>query len=196
MKLNMDIDIDFKNRDHILSILPHITASTFRNNETIEKHNTGVYFQNIPIDPETELSSINYEDAEKIGYMKFDFINNSLYSNVRDPDHLDQLINKEPPWELFCYSEIVSNLHQLSNHTEITAKFAPQSLEELAALIALIRPGKAYLRDKPKDEIMKHIWDKEENSNYVFKKSHSYAYALSIIVQLNSIVESLEGDEV
>jgi len=187
----MDIDIDFKNREDILSILPHTPAVAIRDNGKIDKHNSGVYFQNIPIDPETEFSSIDYKNAEIVGYMKFDFINNHLYNLVRDSDHLNTLIEKEPDWDLFTYPEIVANLHQLSNHTEITKNFKPTNLDELAALIALIRPGKSYLRTEPKEIIMQKIWLKEDDDTYTFKKSHSYAYALSLIVQLNALVEQL-----
>lgn len=192
----MDIDIDFKNRDDVLNILPHIPATAFRDTGKIDKHNSGVYFQNIPIDPETGYASIDYHDAEALGYMKFDFINNNLYQHVRDPDHLTELAECEPNWDLFLYPEIVSNLHQLGKHTEITKEFAPTNIDELAALIALIRPGKSYLRNKTKAEIMQKIWGEENNDEYVFKKSHSYAYALSIIVQLNLIVETLTDNEV
>lgn len=193
MRLVMDIDIDVPNRDQILSIIPHVPAGAIRENGRIEKHNSGVYFQNIPVDPETGFSSIDFNDAETLGYMKFDFLNNTIYSGVKDPDHLDRLVNADPLWELFESEEIVSQLHHIHSYTKLTAKFKPQSLDELAALIALIRPGKKYLQDLSKEKIMKHIWDKEEEG-YTFKKSHSYAYALSIIVQLNLIVEDLMNE--
>lgn len=191
MRLNMDIDIDVPNRDEILSILPHTPASSIRDTGILEKHNSGVYFQNIPIDPETDYSSIDYKDAEELGYMKFDFLNNTIYKEVRDPEHLDKLVEKEPMWELFETEEIVKQLHHLHNHSTLTSKFKPKNLDELAALIALIRPAKKYLQDKSKIEIMEKIWI-QEDEGYAFKKSHSYAYALSIIVQLNLMVESLE----
>ena len=190
MRLDMDIDIDVKNRDEILSILPHIPASIIKNGK-VDKHNSGVYFQNIPQDPDTGYASVDYKNAEKIGYMKFDFLNNSLYSDVRNDDHLNELVDTEPSWELFQYPDIVEQLHQLSNHVELTVKFKPQSIDELAALIALIRPGKSYLKNKSKSEIMANIWIKENDDQYFFKKSHSYAYALSIIVQLNLLVEQV-----
>jgi DNA polymerase III alpha subunit len=189
----MDIDIDVPNRDQILSVIPHVPAAAIREGIKIDKHNSGVYFQNIPVDPETGYSAIDFNDAEELGYMKFDFLNNTIYSNVKDPDHLDSLVNKEPLWDLFESEEIVSQLHHIHNYFDLTKKFKPQSLDELAALIALIRPGKRYLQDKLKSYIMEHIWDKEEEG-YTFKKSHSYAYALSIIVQLNLIVEDLSNE--
>ena len=45
----MDIDIDFANRDQILSTLDH-TVAVLKNNK---KHNTGIYVTEIPKDPVT-----------------------------------------------------------------------------------------------------------------------------------------------
>lgn len=190
----MDIDLDVKNRDEILSILPHIPASIIKNDK-IDKHNSGVYFQNIPHDPDTGYSSIDYDNAEKIGYMKFDFLNNTIYGKVKNPAHLDKLANTDPDWRLFEHVEIVKQLHQISRHAPLVIKFKPKNIDELAALIALIRPAKAHLQNSSKATIMENIWKKDkEKEQYQFKKSHSYAYALSIIVQLNLLVEELSNE--
>ena len=45
-----DIDIDFADRDIILKKLKHHGASIISDKEH-KKHNTGVYFQDIPTDP-------------------------------------------------------------------------------------------------------------------------------------------------
>ena len=192
MRLNMDIDIDVPNRDKILEILPHIPASSFRDGK-IEKHNVGVYFQNIPLDPETGYASIGYKEAEKIGYMKFDFLNNSIYEKVRDPNHLDELLTREPIWELLEDPGFVGQLHHLHDYPHLVTKFKPKGVEELAALIALIRPGKKHLQRLPKDQIMKKIWLKEEDEGYTFKKSHAIAYGLSLLVQINLLIEEAEN---
>ena len=49
MKFSSDIDIDFGNRDDILVKLEHTPASILRDGH-LSKHNTGVYFTNIPVD--------------------------------------------------------------------------------------------------------------------------------------------------
>ena len=187
----MDIDIDVPDREQILSILPHIPASII-NGENIRRHNVGVYFQSITQDPETGLSSIDYKDAEELGYMKFDFINNTIYKGVQSPEHLDELCNREPPWELLEDVDFVKHLAHIHDYHKLSKDFKPKNLEELAALIALIRPGKRYLQDKDKDEVMRKIWLPETSGEYTFKKSHSLAYALSIVVQMNLIVEEIQ----
>lgn len=192
MRLNMDIDIDVPDRNKILSILPHTPASAIRDSGSIDKHNSGVYFQQIPVDPDSGYSSIDFKDAEELGYMKFDFLNNTLYQGVRDPDHLDELISMEPDWDMLKDLEIVNQLHHIHNYYDLINKFEPRNIDELAALIALIRPAKKYLQNSNKTEIMDKIW-LEEDEGYAFKKSHSYAYALSIIVQMNLISEQINA---
>lgn len=192
MRLEMDIDIDVPNREEILSKIPHVPASIIKDGE-IRRHNVGVYFQDIPVDPDTQTASIDYRDAEELGYMKFDFINNTIYKGIRDPDHLDELVSREPSWELLESKEFVSYLAHIHEYSELCAQFKPKSVLELAALIALIRPGKRYLQKEPKSEIMKKIWLPEPSNEYVFKKSHSVAYALSIVVQMNLLVEGLQN---
>ena len=66
-----DIDIDFANRDNILSKLRHIPATLTDG----KKHNTGAYFIDIPVDPMSGQASIDFETAEERGYFKVDFLN-------------------------------------------------------------------------------------------------------------------------
>ena len=57
----MDIDIDFANRDQILSTLDH-TVAVLKNNK---KHNTGVYVTEIPKDPVTNYCTIDYKKQNR-----------------------------------------------------------------------------------------------------------------------------------
>ena len=84
-----DIDIDLKNRDDVLTKLKHIPASIITN--TVKKHNTGVYFHDIPYDPTTNLSTINYKEAEELGYFKLDLLNVNIYEHVKNEAHLNRL---------------------------------------------------------------------------------------------------------
>ena len=45
----------------------------------IKKHNTGVYFTDIPVHPFTNCANINYKEAEDRGYFKLDFLNVHLF---------------------------------------------------------------------------------------------------------------------
>ena len=188
MKIDFDVDIDMANRDDLLKLVKHTPASIFSNNE-FSKHNTGVYIQNIPFDPVEGYSTIDHKDAEEQGWFKLDVLNNSIYKDVKDNAHLDKLLNTEPMWELFQHEEIVEKLFHINNHWDIVKQHPPTSIDQLAMILAMIRPGKRYLVGKSWQEIEQDVWVKPNDDTYFFKKSHSYGYALAIIVQLNLICE-------
>ena len=64
----------------------------------------------------------------------------------------------------------------------------PTSIQELAAVLAVIRPAKRHLLNSSWEEIMKDVWVKPEGDEYYFKKAHAHAYALAIVLQLNMMV--------
>lgn len=73
-KFTSDIDIDFASRDDALKLLKHTSAAINRDGNW-SKHNTGVYFTDIPKNPLSGYASIDYETAEERGYVKLDFLN-------------------------------------------------------------------------------------------------------------------------
>ena len=190
MKIDFDVDIDMANRNKLLCVLDNITGSIKRPGG-MEKHNTGVYIQPIPHDPITGLSNIDHKEAEDIGYFKLDVLNNSVYKGIRTEGELDDLCNMEPMWNLFGHKEIVEQLFHISNHFDIVSQHMPTNIEQLAMILAMIRPGKRHLVGKSWEEIESQVWVKPENNSYFFKKSHAYSYAMAIIVQLNKIVTDL-----
>lgn len=191
---NTDIDIDFKNRDEALSVLEHVPASIIKNGK-IKKHNNGVYFNQVPVDPLTGFCSIDYEKAEERGYTKIDFLNLSVYEKVKDEEHLMRLMEKEPVWELLENEDIVTGkltgqpLFHLHDQFELLQKKKPRTIEQLAMVLALKIPSKHYLIDKDWDEIEKHIWKEPADGEFYFKKSHSISYAHVVVLQLNLLVE-------
>ena len=108
-KVTTDVDIDVFGREKILEGMECIFGRIDRASNKIEKHPTGVYFQNIPRDPVTNMSTLDHRIASDYGYFKIDFLNVNMYENVRDEAHLIELINKEPPWDFFEYKEIRIN---------------------------------------------------------------------------------------
>jgi hypothetical protein len=56
---------------------------------------------------------------------------------------------------------------------------------------AVIRPAKRYLLKKGWDKINEEVWIKPKDDSYYFKKSHSIAYAIAIVVQLNLLVDDI-----
>ena len=185
-----DIDIDFADRTKALEHFKHITAA-IEDNGTFKKHNTGVYCTSIPYNPLTGLSTIDYKQAEDRGYFKIDFLNVGVYEGVRDKPHLKQLMETEPLWDLLLQDDFVNLLFHVNGHGSILRQMAPKSIEELAAVLAMIRPAKRYLIGKEWTTVMTEIWSKPENDEYYFKKAHAVAYAAAIVVQMNLICENL-----
>jgi len=181
-----DIDIDFADREHILNIIEHVKA---RRDNT--HHNTGIYVQSIPFDPVTNLAGMDYKQADQRGYFKIDFLNVGIYKGVKNEEHLIQLMEAEPLWELLLQDEFTDLLFHLNGHGDIIRKTQPTSVEQLAAVLAMIRPAKRYLIGKTWTEIMMEVWQKPENDEYYFKKPHAMAYAMAVVVQMNLICESI-----
>lgn len=188
----MDIDIDFADRTLILDKLKHRVAKLDSN----KKHNTGVYVTEIPHNPIDNLSTIDYKQAEQRGYFKLDFLNVSIYKDIRDEDHLVALMEKEPLWELLLENQFVDLLFHLSGHGDVLKKTCPTSVEQLAAVLAMIRPAKRYLIGKDWNTIMKEVWTKPETGEYFFKKAHAVSYAVAVVVHMNLLCEQLNASAV
>jgi len=186
-----DIDMDFADRNEALKHLLHIPASMHGRDGNYVRHNSGVYFQNIPINPFTQLASIPYEEADQLGYFKLDFLNNSIYAHVRDGAHLDELLAREPEWSLLDDPEFVEMLAHIHNHFIVVDTIKPKNVTDLAVCLALIRPAKKHLLNKSRAEIDNNIWVPPTDDTYWFKKGHALSYALSITVQMNLIVEQV-----
>lgn len=178
-----DIDLDVINRDSILETLPHVCASRYENDQLI-KHNTGIYPVDIPADETTRLSLSDYKSPEMKKYPKIDFIHYSVLSDFLSNKHLETLMNLEPDWELLKNPEFVSQLTQVHKWGELLRRKNVNSVDKLAMFLGIIRPGKEYLKNKSWEEIEKHVWNDEQNG-YVFKKSHAYGYALTIVAIMN-----------
>ena len=158
-----DIDIDVKDRDVLLEKLKHIPASIINKGE-VKKHNTGVYFTDIPVHPFTNTANIDYKEAEDRGYFKLDILNVSVYEKVKNEKHLQELVNQEPDWSLLEHKEIVEQLFHIHNHFDIVNKLKPKSVEELAAVLAIIRPAKRNLLNLSWPEIHANVWVKPQDA--------------------------------
>lgn len=182
-----DIDIDFADRSKVLDIIKNVPAIL----EGGKKHNTGVYCHKIPTNPLTGYASIDYNDAEERGYFKIDFLNVNIYAGVRDEEHLIELMKVEPLWDLLEQDEFTNLLFHVNGHGHVLRKMKPKSVEELAAVLAIIRPAKKHLLGLPWEEVFKEVWIKPTTDEYYFKKAHAVAYAVAIVVQMNLICEGI-----
>lgn len=182
-----DIDIDFADRSIILHEIKHRVAKL----NTGKKHNTGVYANEIPHNPIDNMSTIDHKTAEERGYFKLDFLNVSIYKDVRDEAHLTQLIEREPLWQLLEHEDFSDKVFHLNGHGELLKQLKPSSVSQLAATLAIIRPAKRHLADKAWETIMKEVWIKPTNDEYFFKKAHAVGYSMACVVHMNLLCEQL-----
>lgn len=192
-----DIDIDVVNREAALVGLQHIPASMIRDQKLV-KHNTGVYFHTVPVDPMTDLCSITYDHAADADCFKIDILNVGVYSGVRDEAHLLDLMHREFDWSLMELPEFTSQLVHLNSHTDLVKRLRPRSISDLAMTLALIRPGKKHLINKciaqGFESIRNEIWTKPSDDSYWYKKSHAISYAYLVKVDANLLIERLMKD--
>jgi hypothetical protein len=190
IKFTSDIDIDFASRDDALKLLKHTPASMIKDDQHT-KHNTGVYFTDIPINPLTGYASIDYEVAEERGYIKLDFLNVYVYGLIKSQDHLDKLLAQQPDWNKLYDFEFCKQLIHIGNHYNTLCKMPEKidSILKLAMFLSVIRPSKRHLIGKSWDEVSKTVWLPDPNGGYQFKKSHSVAYGHLVVVHMNLLCD-------
>lgn len=185
MGFSTDIDIDFANREQVLPFIEHVVAMQ-KDGTKERKHNTGVYFHHVPVNPFTGLCTLDYKQAEDQGWFKIDLLNVGLYSHFASNEQIDNLLEQEPVWELLEHKEVIEQLFQIHNHADTVIRMKPKTVEQLAMVLAVIRPGKKHLVSKSWDEIEKEVWTKTDDT-YSFKRSHAIGYATVIVLQLNAM---------
>lgn len=190
MKFKSDIDIDFSDRSQALSLLDHTLASINRDDKWVA-HNTGVYVTDVPVDPFTGRASLDYEVAEERGYIKLDFLNVSLYTQIKNDTHLTELIDQEPEWDRLYDPEFCSKLIHIGNHYKTLIKMpeAVNSIPRMAMFLSVIRPAKRHLIGLPWAEVARTVWEKSSDGSYGFKKSHGVAYSHLVCVHMNLLTE-------
>ena len=192
MKFKSDIDIDVANREQALSFLEHTAASIIRDNKNT-KHNTGVYFTKIPVDPFVGRASLDYEAAEDLGYIKLDVLNVGLYQQIKNEQHLQQLMQQEPLWDLLQARDFCSQLIHIGSHYDTLIRMPEpvNSIPRLAMFLAVIRPAKRHLIGKTWREVADSVWERPADDSYYFKKAHAISYAHLVAVNMNLICEQV-----
>jgi len=190
MKFKSDIDIDFSDRTSALGVLNVVPASILRDGKLVQ-HNSGVYPTDIPYDPHTGRASIDYETAENYGYTKLDFLNVSLYNQIKDEKHLVELMEKEPEWDKLYVQDFCNKLIHIGNHFDTLTKMPEvvDSIPRMAMFLAIIRPAKRHLIGRKWADVSKTIWERPQDDNYFFKRSHSVAYSHLVVVHMNLLTE-------
>lgn len=190
MKFRSDIDIDFGDRSQVLTLLKHVPATIVRDDGPVV-HNTGIYVTDIPVDPFLGSASIDYKQAEERGYVKLDFLNVGIYSQVGSEQELVSLMNQEPEWDRLYDPAFCSQVIHIGNHYDSLIKMpeAVNSIGRMAMFLAVIRPAKRHLIGQPWREVAKTVWDKPDDGTYSFKRSHSCAYAHLVVVHMNLLCQ-------
>jgi hypothetical protein len=191
----MDVDIDFRTDFDPLKYFPEAVRASRVQNGELKPHTAGIYFQQMARDVLTGLAAIPYEQAQELGYFKIDFLHLSFLDNFESKGEIRALLKKEPDWTLLQSPEAVVKLFQLHKHFDLVAQVRPTSVQELADCIALIRPSKVklinnYIQAKRNGglyEFRKVLYQKPTDGRAYYKKPHSVAYALTIVLQLHLI---------
>lgn len=186
-----DIDIDLGDRDRILKIINY-SAASIRDANGSRKHSTGIHITNIPYDPIKNTSSLDHTQAENRGYMKIDLLNVNVYSEITDELHLIEMM-ADPDWSRLNDKSFVENIIHINKHYD-TIRRMPEpinSIQRMAMMLAVIRPGKRHLIGKPWKEVSETIWEPSEEG-YVFRKSHAVAYSHLVVVAMNLHCEKLK----
>jgi len=182
----MDIDIDSADRERILKLIQNVPASIHRKDEIV-KHNTGVYVTKIPVDPSTGLCTIDHKQSESMGYIKLDFLNVSVYENVKDNNHLEKLLDVEPDWDKLQDESFVKNIIHIGNHYDTMQRMPDpiNSIARMAMFLSIIRPAKRHLIGLPWATVAETIWQKPSDNSYYYKHSHAVSYAQLVALDIN-----------
>ena len=183
--MSADIDIDLADRNQLLQLINATPARQLHQGQ-VRRHNSGVYVTNIPYDPVNECAAIDYATAEQLGYFKIDLLNMSVYQLITSPEHYEQMLAQEPNWSrLWTDPDWAQQLVHVGNYAELLKTMRPDSIPRLAALISIIRPGKAHLQNKEWDEVFATVWDGDASKGFVFKKSHALSYSVLVTLHMN-----------
>ena len=117
-------------------------------------------------------------------------MNVNIYKDIQSEQELVELMLANPDWNMLKDKNIVDQLFHLNGHFHIVSTLQPKNIEQLAAVLAIIRPAKRYLLNKDWDTITQQVWTKPSDGTYFFKKSHAIAYAQAIVVQLNQLADN------
>lgn len=150
------------------------------------KEYTGI---EVPVDQVTGLSALDAKEGEELGHFKVDLLNNSSYGKFDSKEQVKESLNdlSDFDWGVFLKKDVVESLPHIANHFTTVRQVAPKSIQELADVLALIRPGKIELLDdylEDPERIRKQLYKRPLKGMY-FKKSHAVAYAAMIVSIVN-----------
>lgn len=186
MDNSADIDIDVPDRSAVMSRIQCWPAAQRDPQGQLRRHGSGVYFTPVPYDALLGHASQDYQELEARGYFKLDLLNQSVYQLVRDPDHYQAMLDREPPWARLQEQAFVEQITQINAHYR-TLQSMPEPVDTIARMamfIAVIRPGKRHLTGRSWKEVAREVWDRSVDG-YTFRQSHAVAYAHLVALHMN-----------
>lgn len=157
--------------------------------EKILPHPSGFYLEEVPVDALSNLASIDYKYGDEIGLMKVDLLTNTSYDIFHSKEEILNALETKPDWSLLKDQEFVDSLPHISGHYDIVKRIKPESVEELADVLALIRPAKIHLIEsyiKNKKSARMNLYRRSSSDKAYFKKAHAISYALMIVCIMNA----------
>jgi hypothetical protein len=188
MAVVFDIDVDLPVGTDIRRLFPSAVPASRVDKDELVKHPCGHYFENIAVDHLTGLAAIPHKEAGDMGYTKIDFLHLSLLNAFETKTEFRKACRKEPDWNLLKDRAIVAQLFQIKNHYDTIQKVSPKSVQELADIVALIRPDKRHLLNdyvRNRQKIRPMLYRSLDDDKSAFRKGHSIAYSVTIVAQLN-----------
>jgi hypothetical protein len=190
--MSADIDLDLADRDQLLKLIQAVPARQLHQGQ-VRRHNSGVYVTDIPYDPVNQCAALDYELAEERGYFKIDLLNMSVYQLIKTPEHYEQMLAQDPPWQrLWNDPEWAKQLVHIGNYTDLLQSMRPDSIPRMAAFISIIRPGKAHLQNCAWNEVFASVWDGDASKGFVFKHAHAVGYAALVALHMNLLNQPAE----
>lgn len=182
-----DIDIDVKS--HTEKDLYGTRAIIYDADELkIRPHPSGHYVDsNVPVDCLTGMAAIDHKESDELGFTKIDLLTNTSYDMFDSKQDVIDNLNKEPKWDLLLDEKFVAGLPQISKQFYLLQQVRPRSIEELADILALMRPGKMHLLEsylKNPEKVRPNLYRKPKKG-FIFKKSHAIAYAAMLVCVMN-----------
>ena len=93
--------------------------------------------------------------------------------------------SKEPEWHRLQDKSFCERIVHIGNYHDLQVAMQPNSIARMAAFISIIRPGKAHLQRKPWADVFATVWDGDDTTGFVFKKSHAVSYARLVALHIN-----------
>ncbi len=192
--MSADIDIDLADRQQVLDLIRAVPARQEHQGQ-VRRHNSGVYVVDIPRDAVSGCAALDYHEAEQRGYFKIDLLNVGVYQLIRDQQHYQDMLQREPNWpRLWQDPAWCDKIIHIGQYPDLLRSMRPDTIPRMAAFISVIRPGKAHLQNQPWEQVFASVWDGDSSRGFVFKKSHAIGYAQLVALHMNLLEFAHQGD--